>query len=93
MGEVVVKILSMFGGWGWITIGAIILVGATIMFAVYLREPCERQAFWYSLRNYLGAVCLGLLAIGLGAAQLWHERRPPHGMPTLNPAGVKAMKK
>jgi hypothetical protein len=70
VGEVFVKILSLFGGWGWITMGVIILVGWTVIFAIYLRDGRDRQAFLYSLRNYAYVVGIGLLAIIVGMMQL-----------------------
>jgi hypothetical protein len=93
LGRFIVDILSMFGGRGWIAIGAITLVGVTIMLAIYLREPRERQAILYSLRNYLAAAAVGLAAIVLGAVQLWNESRVPSSVLRLDPATLKAMKK
>jgi hypothetical protein len=81
MGEVIVKILLMFGGWGWITVGAIIVVGWTIIFVVYLCDWQGRQAFLYSLRNYVAVTAVGLLAIVFGVVQLWPDKPSPKTSP------------
>ena len=74
MGDFVVKIFDMFGGWGWISLGILIIVGFTVILAVYLRDWPERQALLYSLRNYAIVVAIGLAAIMFGIVKLKMER-------------------